>query len=108
MKILASHRRRAFTLVELLVVIGIVALLVAFLMPALNKARLAAKRVACMSNQHQAFLALCAYAADFREYPCTFSRAYVEANWPSLSGGEVAGFGFSGYEPSPSNKVAGP
>src|SRR3954451_18626036 len=58
----AGHR--AFTLVELLVVIGIIAILIAILMPALRRAKEAANGVACASNQRQLMMAFLLFAAD--------------------------------------------
>src|SRR5437763_1186724 len=61
-------RNRAFTLVEVLVVIGIIALLIAILMPSLNRARAQARRIQCMSNQRQLTHAWLMYADEFRGY----------------------------------------
>ena len=59
--------RRAFTLVELLVVIGIVALLVSILLPAVSKARESARRAACLSNLRQVHLTFYLYAQANRD-----------------------------------------
>jgi len=59
-------RRKGFTLVELLVVIGIIALLIAILMPALQRARDQANRTACMSNVHQLTMAWLQYGTEHK------------------------------------------
>ena len=58
--------RKAFTLVELLVVIGIIAVLVSMLLPALGKAREAAMRTSCLSNLKQIATFLNMYAVDYK------------------------------------------
>jgi prepilin-type N-terminal cleavage/methylation domain-containing protein/prepilin-type processing-associated H-X9-DG protein len=63
-----SRRDRAFTLVELLVVIGIIALLISILLPTLSGAREHAKRVQCASNLRQVALAVNIYANNNKGY----------------------------------------
>ena len=60
----AQDKRRAFTLVELLVVIGILAVLIALLLPTLVAARVQARVTTCLSNEHQIGLAIHNYAIE--------------------------------------------
>jgi len=58
------RKKKGFTLIELLVVISVIALLLAILMPALQKAKYQAKRMVCMSNVRQQLLIFFTYSQD--------------------------------------------
>ena len=80
-----SRTHSAFTLVELLVVVGIIAVLIAILMPALNKAREHANRVKCAANLRGIGQALTMYVQQYGYYPCH----------AAVSGGPGGGEGFA-------------
>jgi prepilin-type N-terminal cleavage/methylation domain-containing protein/prepilin-type processing-associated H-X9-DG protein len=79
-------KRRAFTLIELLIVIGVIGVLASLLLPALTSAKRSAQFTRCKSNLHQVGMALTMYVSDFNVYPPTQAEDAVSyASLPALA-----------------------
>lgn len=88
-------RRTLFTLIELLIVIAIIAILASLLLPALDKARQSARRIACTNNLKQVGMAAANYLASYDDVPMPhdfsayggvgyWTRFCVQTKWLSM------------------------
>lgn len=91
----ATECNGAFTLMELLVVVAIIAVLAALLMPVISQSKVKARQIACIANLHQLGIGLQSFVADNHAYPSIIGPANSENPGWWASQLESGGFGDS-------------
>ena len=112
MKKIVKSSPKAFTLIELLVVIAIIAILAALLLPALAKAKKAARRTQCINNLKQTGLSFKVWEGDHGDkYPTAVSTAKwgaMECIYSQQGGSAPAGYGVTNVFCVMSNELSTP
>lgn len=112
---LSKRWSKGFTLVELLVVIGIIAVLVSLLMPALSKVRRAALSISCLSNMRQVGMGILGYSIENKNRIVIYSEMWADpgtgawwhgngVQWPFLIQDRFGGKRLGGLSPASNNK----